>query len=72
MPRIAPVKAARRTASASVLAWAKGVTLAYLGNLLYRLESVENYRFTAPAEDIAASPTILPVLGGVAITELEG
>ena len=50
----------------------KGVTLAYLGNLLYRLESVENYRFTSPAEDIAASPTILPVLGGVAITELEG
>lgn len=49
----------------------KGVTLAYLGNLLYRLESVQNYRFTAPAADIAASPTILPTLGTVTITELE-
>ena len=50
----------------------KGVTLAYLGNLLYRLESVENYRITAPAADIAASPTQLPTLGTVTITELEG
>ena len=47
----------------------KGVTLAYLGNLLYSLESVQNYRFTSPAADLAASPTVLPRLGTVTITE---
>ena len=50
----------------------KGVTLAYLGNLLYRLESVANYRFTSPTADLEASPTHLPTLGSVAITEMEG
>ena len=50
----------------------KGVTLAYLGNLLYSLDSVQNYRFTAPAADIAANPTILPTLGTVTIQELGG
>ena len=47
----------------------KGVTLAYLGNLLYDLESVQNYRFTAPTADMPASPTVLPCLGTVTITE---
>ena len=50
----------------------RGVTLAYLGNLLYQLESVANYRFTSPAADLEASPTRLPTLGNVAITEMEG
>lgn len=50
----------------------RGVTLAYLGNLLYRLESVANYRFTSPTADLEASPTHLPTLGSVAITEMEG
>lgn len=49
----------------------KGVTLAYLGDLLYHLEGVSNYHIAAPTEDIAASPTILPMLGTVTITELE-
>lgn len=46
----------------------KGVTLAFLGNLLYELESVQNYVFASPAADLEASPTILPRLGRVTIT----
>ena len=44
--------------------------LAELGNRLYDLEGVENYRFTAPAEDIPADSTVLPVLGTLEVTEL--
>lgn len=47
----------------------KGVTLAGLGNLLYSLDSVENYRFSEPAADIEASPTVLPRLSTLTITE---
>ena len=47
------------------------VTLAALGNLLYGLESVANYRFLAPAADVAAAEGQLPVLGTVTITEPE-
>jgi len=47
----------------------KGVTLAYLGNLLYDLDSIQNYHFTAPGADLPASPTVLPRLGTVKITE---
>ena len=49
----------------------KSVTLAYLGDLLYHLEGVANYRFSLPTSDVAASPTILPTLGTVTITEWE-
>lgn len=49
----------------------KGITLAYLGDILYHLEAVENYRFISPSADIAASPTILPVLGTVTIEKME-
>ena len=47
----------------------QGVTLAALGSLLYNLGSVENYRFAAPGADIEASPTVLPRLGTLTITE---
>ena len=47
------------------------VLLAELGNRLYGLEGVENYRFSAPAEDLAADGTVLPVLGTLTVTELE-
>lgn len=66
---------ARRDAEAALRAaftgalLGRGVTLAYLGNLLYSLDSVQNYRFTVPAADLAASPTVLPRLGTVTITE---
>lgn len=49
----------------------KSVTLAYLGNLLYDLDSIQNYRFAAPAADLAGSPTVLPCLGTVTISEWE-
>ena len=49
----------------------KPVTLAALGNLLYGLESVENYHFTAPAADVAAEVGSLPVLGTLTISEME-
>ena len=48
----------------------KEVTLAFLGNLLYDLDSVQNYRFTSPSADIPASPTVLPCLGTVTISQL--
>lgn len=47
------------------------VTLAFLGNLLYDLDSVQNYHFTSPSADIPANPTVLPYLGDVSITLLE-
>ena len=50
----------------------KPVLLAELGNRLYDLEGVENYRFSEPPADLAASGTVLPVLGTLAVTRLEG
>ena len=50
----------------------EAVTLAGLGHLLYSLDSVANYRFTAPAADVAALPSRLPSLGTVTITEMGG
>lgn len=49
----------------------KNITLAFLGNLLYDLDSVENYRFSSPSADLPASPTALPCLGAVTIAEWE-
>ena len=45
------------------------VTLASLGNLLYSLKSVQNYRFLSPTADLTASATSLPQLGTVTVTE---
>lgn len=50
----------------------KEVTMAFLGNLLYSQESIQNYRFASPTADLAASPTVLPCLGSVTITEWSG
>lgn len=49
----------------------RSVTLAELGDTLYHLNAVQNYRFSAPTEDTAASPTRLPTLGVLTITEWE-
>lgn len=49
----------------------KDVTLAYLGNLLYDLDSIQNYRFSAPSSDLIGSPTVLPCLGTVKISDWE-
>ena len=50
----------------------RALLLAELGNRLYDLEGVENYRFTSPAADIPADSTVLPVLGSLRVTLLEG
>ncbi|MEY8387186.1 baseplate J/gp47 family protein [Oscillospiraceae bacterium 38-13] len=50
----------------------RAVLLAELGNRLYDLEGVANYRFSAPAEDLPADSTVLPVLGTLEVTELTG
>lgn len=50
----------------------RGVKLAQLGDLLYHLEGVENYRISSPTEDVEAAATVLPILGTVTITEWEG
>ncbi len=47
----------------------RSVTLAQLGDLLYHLDSVQNYRFSIPAADVAASPTVLPALGTLTVRE---
>ena len=47
------------------------VRLAELGSRIYGLDGVENYRFFAPVEDLAGSDTVLPVLGGLTVTEME-
>ena len=49
----------------------KAVLLAELGDLLYHVEGVENYRLSVPTADLAADDTKLPVLGTVTITEME-
>ncbi|MDE7260625.1 MAG: baseplate J/gp47 family protein [Oscillospiraceae bacterium] len=49
----------------------KEVTLAFLGNLIYDLDSVKNYCFASPAADIPASSTVLPCLGNVTISPME-
>lgn len=47
------------------------VLLAELGDLLYHVEGVENYRLLAPAADLAAEDGTLPMLGRVTVTEME-
>lgn len=66
----AEADAALRAAFTGVML-GKEVTLAFLGNLLYDLDSVQNYRFTSPTADIPASPTVLPSLGSVTISPWE-
>ena len=49
----------------------KAVLLAELGDLIYHVEGVENYRLLAPSADLAADVTALPVLGELTVTEME-
>jgi hypothetical protein len=46
--------------------------LVELGSRIYAVEGVENYRLSAPTEDLAADAMVLPVLGTLTITEMEG
>lgn len=47
----------------------RGVKLAELNSRIYALPGVENCHITAPAVDLAANDTVLPVLGTVTVTE---
>jgi len=44
------------------------VTLAKLGNILYGVAGVKNYRISSPAADVAAEATELPVAGTITIS----
>ena len=71
----AAVKAAAKKALERLFAGellGKGVRRAALGDALYHTEGVENYALTAPAADLAAEATTLPVLGTVTLTLAEG
>ena len=46
------------------------VRLAELGDKLYHLEGVENYRIVSPAEDMDGDATVLPVLGEMTVTQM--
>lgn len=46
------------------------IRLADLGNRIYQVDGVENYRFSAPAADVAGDSKVLPVLGSLTVTEL--
>ena len=49
----------------------RAVLLAELGNRVYQVEGVENYRFSAPLADLEADDAVLPVLGDLQVTEME-
>ena len=49
---------------------AKPLYRAALGQLIYAVEGVENYHLLSPTVDVAASGTVLPVLGTVTVTHI--
>ena len=49
----------------------KPIRLAELSHQVYAVEGVENYRFSAPAQDLVANDAVLPVLGTLTVTEME-
>ncbi len=71
----AAVKAAVDTA---VRGWFNGTRLgknvlrAELGDLIFRVEGVANYKLTTPSEDVAVTASQLPQLGTLTIAQMEG
>lgn len=51
---------------------AQPVRLAELGNRVYSVAGVVNYRFSAPVEDLVPDGIVLPMLGTLHVTEMEG
>lgn len=49
----------------------RAVLLAELGDRVYQVDGVENYRFSAPAADLTADSTVLPVLGTLTVSGME-
>ena len=47
----------------------QNVLLAKLGSVIYSVEGVKNYVFSAPAADVAVTGAQLPVLGAITVTE---
>ena len=47
------------------------IHLAELGNRIYEVDGVENYRISDPTADIAGDSKVLPVLGTLTVTEME-
>lgn len=45
----------------------KGMTMARLGQTIYAVEGVTNYRLFSPTADLAADPVVLPTLGAVTL-----
>ncbi len=70
--------AVKAAAEEAVLAFFTGrllgepVRLAELGSRIYGVEGVENYHLLSPVADLAGDDTVLPVLGALRVTELEG
>ena len=48
----------------------KDLLLARLGQVVYQVDGVENYKFYAPANDLAVAAGQLPVLGTLAVEEM--
>lgn len=48
----------------------KDLLLARLGQVVYQVDGVENYKFYAPANDLAVAVGQLPVLGTLAVEEM--
>ncbi|SFP19534.1 Uncharacterized phage protein gp47/JayE [Oscillibacter sp. PC13] len=49
----------------------KAIRLAEIGNQIYGVDGIENYRILAPTEDLAANEAVLPVLGTLTVTQME-
>ncbi len=69
------VKTAVETAMAGLFGGkllGKPLLLAQLGSAVYTVDGVDNYHILTPAADVAGDATVLPVLGTLTVTELEG
>jgi uncharacterized phage protein gp47/JayE len=44
--------------------------LARLGQIVFAVDGVENYRISAPAADLSVEPHQLPVLGSLSVEEM--
>ena len=50
----------------------ESILRAKLGELIYHVEGVENYRILAPDADVDIQPTVLPQIGTLTLSEQEG
>ena len=68
----------RQRVEEAVQSWFDGrllgqnILLAQLGGLIYGVDGVENYRITAPAQDVMVDHDVLPRLESLSVTVMEG